>query len=107
MLWDFKDTPFKSVYATEKVDYHVIDSPCIEEATERIKQILDTKYEKADVNEVAKQCTHLTRVSEELHVVFSEEKLQGITLRNKNQEIPSELPSVIEKLQRYLVSNIP
>ena len=60
VLWDFKDTPFKSVHATEKVDYHVVDSPCIEEATERIKQILDAKYEKADVNEVAKQSTHLT-----------------------------------------------
>ena len=60
VLWDFKDTPFKTVYVTEKIDYHVIDSPCIEDATERIKQILDAKYEKADIREIAEACTHLT-----------------------------------------------
>ena len=35
-------------------------SPCIQETTKHIKQILDAKYEKADVNKVAKECTHLT-----------------------------------------------
>jgi len=76
VLWDFKDTPFKSVYATEKIDYHVIDSPCIEEAIERIKRIIDAKYEKADIREVAKACTHLT--SEE------QQKLEAVLRKHKS-----------------------
>ena len=65
VFWDHKDTPFKSQHATEKIDYHVIDSPCVQEAAKQIKQILDAKYEKADVNNVAASCMHLTKESQQ------------------------------------------
>jgi hypothetical protein len=39
----------------------ISDSPCLQEATKRIKQILDAKYEPANLDEVAESCSHLTQ----------------------------------------------
>ena len=47
VIWDHKQTPFKSQDAKEAIDYHLVDSPAVEEATEQIKRILDAKYEKS------------------------------------------------------------
>ena len=42
-------------------DYHeYLESVIVNEATQRMRRILDAKYEKADLDKVANECTHLT-----------------------------------------------
>ena len=61
VIWDHKQTPLKLQDAKEAIDYHLVNSPAVKEATERIKRILNAKYEKANIDEVAKGCTNLNK----------------------------------------------
>ena len=58
--WDGAEVPMRSRDATEKDSYYINDTPCLEEAAERIKQILDAKYEPANLDEVVAEATHLS-----------------------------------------------
>jgi hypothetical protein len=60
IVWDSAEIPMKSRDATIYDSYHIQDTPCLEEAAERIKRILDAKYEPANLDEIAASCTHLT-----------------------------------------------
>jgi hypothetical protein len=46
--------------ATIEDSYYINDTPSLVEAAERIKQILDAKYEPANLEEITANCTHLT-----------------------------------------------
>jgi hypothetical protein len=51
--------------ATIEDSYYVHDTPCLTEAAERIKEILDAKYEPANLDELTANCTHLTEEQQE------------------------------------------
>jgi hypothetical protein len=50
--WDGAEIPMKSRDATIADSYFIQDSPCLEEAAARIKQILDAKYAPANIDEL-------------------------------------------------------
>ena len=58
--WDGAEIPMKSRDATIEDSYYINDTPSLVEAAERIKQILDAKYEPANLEEITANCTHLT-----------------------------------------------
>ena len=58
--WDTAVIPMKEIDSTIENSYAVEDSEAVHDATERIKKILDAKYEPADLDEVVSACTHLT-----------------------------------------------
>ena len=59
--WDDIEIPMKPEDATSKEHFHIADSPTLDSATERIKHILDAKYEAANLKEIAENCTHLNK----------------------------------------------
>jgi hypothetical protein len=65
IMWDGIEIPMKSRDATLEDSYFIHDSPCFVEAAERIKRILDVKYEPADLEEVVANCTHLSEEEKE------------------------------------------
>jgi hypothetical protein len=58
--WDGAEIPMRSKDMTIEELYLISNTPCLQEAAERIKQILDAKYEPANLNEIVKECIHLT-----------------------------------------------
>lgn len=59
--WDGVSIPFKDSDARhESESFHVADSPHVDEAVERLKRILEAKYEAADLDEIADNATHIT-----------------------------------------------
>ena len=60
MTWNQTIAPLKSPDSTVS-EANVIDSPHVEDATTRIKNILDAKYEPANLDEIVSNCKHLTR----------------------------------------------
>ena len=51
--------PFKPVDATVETYYHVEEAMAVQEAADRIKEILDAKYEAADLEKVCSSQSHL------------------------------------------------
>ena len=49
ITWEYAEMPFKPKDATVKTQYHVAETMAVNDATERIKSILDAKYKAADV----------------------------------------------------------
>ena len=58
--WDTARIPMRPIDAMSHTSYHVQDPPAVADATQRIKAILDAKYEKADILKLVKEQTHLT-----------------------------------------------
>ena len=58
--WDEASIPFKSIDDTFETGFFIKDSQAVIESTERIKNILDAKYVKLDIDEYVSKCTHLT-----------------------------------------------
>ncbi len=66
--WDNSEIPMKDVDLDFQESYHVADTDVADDAIDRIKRILDAKYEPADLLAVSKQATHLaTEEQEKLH----------------------------------------
>jgi len=65
VTWDDATIPMKDRDATMADSYFIKEEGAIDEATDRIKKILDAKYEKADLEEIAKQQTHLDETEQE------------------------------------------
>ena len=63
--WDHSEMPFKPKDATVRTQYHVAESMAVNEATERIKDILDAKYEAADLNQVCLTQDHLNETEQQ------------------------------------------
>jgi len=60
VTWDEVSIPMKPFNARIETDYHIDDSVAVKDATKRMKQILDAKYEPADLDKVVAQSDHLT-----------------------------------------------
>ena len=60
MEWEQASVPMKDSQAVANEAFHVQDSEAILDATERLKMILDAKYEEADLMEVAKSAANLS-----------------------------------------------
>jgi hypothetical protein len=58
--WEQACVPMKDSEAVANEAFHVQDSEPILDATERLRNILDAKYEQADLKEVANEVTNLT-----------------------------------------------
>jgi hypothetical protein len=70
--WDGAKIPMKSRDATPENSYFVLDMPCIEEAANRIWEILDAKHEPANLEEVIQNCTNLsTEQQKDLHSLLT------------------------------------
>jgi len=57
--WDNSEIPMKDVDLDCAESYHVADADAADDAIERIKRILDAKYEPADLLAVSKEAVHL------------------------------------------------
>ena len=60
MHWSHRTVSMKSRDATRQTSYQVKDSEPVLDATERMKRILDAKYEPANLEEIAKMNSELT-----------------------------------------------
>ena len=60
MTWNQTIAPLKSPDSTVS-EANVIDSPHVEDATARIKNILDAKYKPANLDKIVSKCKHLTK----------------------------------------------
>jgi hypothetical protein len=60
IAWGEAVIPMKAIDNTRK-DMFIQDPTSIQEETERIKRILDAKYQPADLNEIVENCSHLTK----------------------------------------------
>ena len=58
--WDGHTIPFKNIDDNLDESYYIPDPGIMDEAAERLKTILDAKYEAADLDEVSKEAEHLT-----------------------------------------------
>jgi Retroviral aspartyl protease len=57
--WDEIEIPMKPENSTPERSFHIKDSDAIDSATERIKGILEAKYEAADLTKLVSACDHL------------------------------------------------
>ena len=63
--WDDSEIPMKDADLDEQESYHVGDGDIADDAIERIKKILDAKYEPADLRAVSKEAVHLEEEQQE------------------------------------------
>ena len=61
ITWDTAEIPMKPRDCTPEDAYHVKDSLAMDEASDRIKQIIDAKYEPANLDTVVQECKHLNK----------------------------------------------
>ncbi len=59
ILWDGAEMPFKHGECTVEDSYFVQDSKAVEDATSRLRNILDAKYEAADLQKICDDAAHL------------------------------------------------
>ncbi len=59
--WEGASIPMKPHDSTVEDSFHVQDGARIAEATERMKKILDAKYEPANLEKIVEDSTHLTK----------------------------------------------
>ena len=52
--WEHTELPFKDINVSQKETYHIQNSKLITKSTERVKKILDAKYEPANLKTIAK-----------------------------------------------------
>jgi RNase H-like domain found in reverse transcriptase/Reverse transcriptase (RNA-dependent DNA polymerase)/Integrase zinc binding domain len=57
--WDEMEIPMKPENALPQHSFYIKDSNVLDSATERIKHILEAKYEPADLNKLVTSCAHL------------------------------------------------
>ena len=62
--WNDYVAQMKDPLSRADIDYAVLDSYAVQSETERIKRILDAKYEKANLVEVTESANHLTDVEQ-------------------------------------------
>ena len=77
VTWEQESIPFKPVDATIERDYHIEESMAINNSSDRIKKILDAKYEAADLEKVCSAQSHL--------LVEQQQKL--LSLLNKHADL--------------------
>ena len=80
--WKHVSIPMKHPNDIQHTNYHIADSPCMQEASNRIQQILDAKYQPADVNQLVLEYKHLNEEEKDklLHLLLKYESLFDGTL---------------------------
>jgi hypothetical protein len=69
--WDGLDIPMQSRDATPKESYIINNTLCVKDASKRIKEILDAKYEPANLEEITQNCTNFNdEQREDLHTLL-------------------------------------
>ena len=72
--WDDIEIPMRSRDATSE-DSYVIAEDCLKDASQRIKEILDAKYEPANLDEITTNCKNLDEEQQEdLHKLLTKYK---------------------------------
>jgi hypothetical protein len=61
VTWDEASMPFKDLTDDVLENFHISEPDSIEESMSRVKKILDNSYAPADLHEVARDQTHLTK----------------------------------------------
>ena len=64
ITWEYAEMPFKPKDATVKIQCHVAETMAVNDATERIKSILDAKHKAADLEKGCSAQDH-SRVEEQ------------------------------------------
>lgn len=59
--WDGNELPMKPIDGTIENSYHIQEATAAEESFERIKRILDAKYEPANLEKIAAESSHLNK----------------------------------------------
>ena len=59
VIWENGQLPFKPFDADVHTDYHIEETMAVNQATERIREILEAKYEPADLEKVCTSQSHL------------------------------------------------
>ena len=73
VTWDGVEIPMKDRDATFKESFHVGDTVAMEEAATRIREILEAKYEKANLRDICDKSMHLeTEQQEQLFRLLSQ-----------------------------------
>ena len=62
MKWEQAIVPMKDSLAVAEEAFHIQDPEAILDASSRLKGILDAKYKKANLHEVAESATHFRRL---------------------------------------------
>ncbi len=65
VTWDGVTIGMKDVHATVQDSYFVEDSATVTDATNRVKAILDAKYQKANLDEEVQKCSHLSTTEQQ------------------------------------------
>ena len=74
--WQEAEIPMKLPNCTLNSDFYVQDNSLLDAETDRIKQILDAKYEAANLEEIAEQAIHLsTEERKQLHTLLNKYKV--------------------------------
>jgi hypothetical protein len=70
--WDGIEIPMRSRDATPEDSYIINESSPLNDATKRVKEILDAKYEPANLENIAESCTNLTKEQQDdLHTLLT------------------------------------
>ena len=59
ILWNESEAQMKPFESTSKTHFSISDSTRVSSETERIKRILDAKYEKANLSQIVREAIHL------------------------------------------------
>jgi hypothetical protein len=80
--WDENTIPMKESNCSVTNSYFIHDSPAVEDSTDRVKRILDAKYEKADLTALVKDMTYLSKEEQAslLNLLLQHENLFNGTL---------------------------
>jgi len=80
--WDGAEIPFKDIDSTLESSFHIADSKQVDDSVERLKKILDAKYEAADLDQVADSAEHLSPEEKEglRDLLYKHERLFDGTL---------------------------
>jgi DNA-binding transcriptional regulator YhcF (GntR family) len=64
---DYTSTPMKNYQSLQSNEIVAMqsESPAIVKATEWMKQILEVKYEKANIKDIVAQCKHLSNTEQQ------------------------------------------
>ena len=77
IVWGHASMPFKPVGADEHTDYHIDESMAVEQSTDRIKEILDAKYEPANLEKVCSAQSQL-KAEQQLKLLALLQKYAGL-----------------------------
>ena len=66
VTWDDRSIPLKDIDCTVEREFYTQEPASMDEATERIKRILDAKYEPANLEEVVQESQHLDKEEQRL-----------------------------------------